>query len=109
MRSWLQKMVQSRGEKGVSITECGFFISKTHDLLSASPDGIIIAEEESTPGVVELKFIQVKPGETLAHALLRQRIIQVKKKHTHTQVLFSDVSANVCHRISLGSSHCPGN
>ena len=47
----------------------GFFISKTRDFLRASPDGIIIDEEESTPGVVEFKFIQVKPGETLTRPL----------------------------------------
>ena len=47
--------------------------------LSASPDDFIIDEEESTLEVVELKFIQVKPGETLTLVLLRQHIIQVKK------------------------------
>ena len=31
----------SEGKTGVSITKCGFFISKTHGFLGASPDGII--------------------------------------------------------------------
>ena len=44
----------SEGKKGVLITKCGFFISKTHGFLGASPYGIITDEEESTPGVVEL-------------------------------------------------------
>ena len=87
--------LDSEGTKGVSISKCGFFISKTHDF-KCKQDGIIFDEEESTRGVVKLKFIQVKPGETLTHVLLRRHIIQVKK------VLFSDLSANVCHRISLG-------
>lgn len=47
----------SEGKKGVLITKCGFFISKTHGFLGASPDGIITDEEESTPGIVEFKYI----------------------------------------------------
>ena len=39
-----------------------FFISKTYGFLGARPDGIITDQEESTPGVVEFKYIQVKPG-----------------------------------------------
>ena len=64
--------LDSQGKKGVSITKCGFFlISKTHGFLGASPDGIITDEQESTPEVVEFKYIQVKPGETLTDVLLK--------------------------------------
>ena len=72
--------------KKVSITKCGFFISKTHGFLGASPDGIITDQEESTPGVVELKYIQVKPGETLTDVLLRQHIC-FKVQHNDTVII----------------------
>ena len=51
------QLLDSEGKKGVSITKCGFFISKIHGFLGASPDGIVTDEEESTPGVVEFKYI----------------------------------------------------
>ena len=66
------------GTKGVLITKCVFFISKTHGFLGARPDGIITDQEEITPGVVEFKYIQVKPGETLTDILLRQHKVQHK-------------------------------
>ena len=66
------------GTKGVLITKCVFFISKTHGFLGARPDGIITDQEEITPGVVEFKYIQVKPGETLTDVLLRQHKVQHK-------------------------------
>ena len=86
--------LDSEGKKEVSITKCGFCISKTHGFLGASPDGIITDEEERTPGVVEFKYIQVKPGETLTDVLLKQHIclkgqqnntviIQLNKNHKH--------------------------
>ena len=78
--------LDSEGKKGVSITKCGFFISKTHGFLGASPDGIITDEEESTPGVVEFKYIQVKPGETLTDVLLRQHIC-LKVQHNNTVII----------------------
>ena len=59
-------MLDSERKKGVSITKCGFFISKTHRVLGASPDGIITDQAESTSGDAKFKYmyIQVKPGET---------------------------------------------
>ena len=93
--------LDSEGKKGVPTT-CGFFISKTHGFLGAIPDGIITDEEESTPGVVEFKYIQVKPGETLTDALLRQRIrlkvqpnntviIQLNKNHKYYFQLYQQM------------------
>ena len=38
----------SEGKKGVSITKCGFFISKTHGFLGASPD-VIITDQRKAP------------------------------------------------------------
>ena len=78
--------LDSEGKKGVFITKCGFFISKTHGFLGASPDGVITDEEESTPGVVEFKYIQVKPGETLTDVLLRQHIC-LKVQHNNTVII----------------------
>ena len=46
--SFINKLNSER-KKGVSITKCGFFTSKTHSFLGASPDGIITDEEESIP------------------------------------------------------------
>ena len=66
------------GTKGVLITKCVFFISKTHGFLGVRPDGIITDQDESTPGVVEFKYIQVKSGETLTDVLLRQHKVQHK-------------------------------
>ena len=60
------------------ITKCGFFISKTHGFLGARPDSIITDQEESIPGVVEFKYTQVKPGDTLTDVLLRQHKVQHK-------------------------------
>lgn len=52
----------------------GFFISKTHGFLGASPDRIVHDLTEETPGVAEFKFIQVKDGETLSGVLIKQHI-----------------------------------
>lgn len=78
--------LDSEGAKGVSITKCAFFISKTHGFLGASPDGIITDEHESTPGVVEFKYIQIKPGETLTDVLLKQHIC-LKVQHNKTVII----------------------
>ena len=88
-------------------------MSKTHGYLGASPDGIITDQEESTPGVVEFNYIQVKPGENLTDVLLRQHIcLRVQHKDNEiiqlNKILLTVVPANVCHRISLGSSCSPG-
>ena len=47
---------------------------------------LITDEEESTPGVVEFKYIQVKPGETLTDVLLRQHIC-LKVQHNNTVII----------------------
>ena len=73
------KQVGQRGNEGsLSYEVWLFFISKTHGFLGARPDGIITDQEESAPGVVEFKYIQVKPGETLTDVLLRQHKVQHK-------------------------------
>ena len=71
-----------------------FFISKTHGFLGASPDGIITDQEESTPGVVEFKYIQVKPGETLTDVLLRQHIC-LKVQHKDNEIIQLNKTTNI--------------
>ena len=61
-----------KGCSGVSLGGCGFFISKSHGFLGASPDRIIHLPTQSSPGVLEMKYIQVKSEETLKDVLLKQ-------------------------------------
>ncbi|KAL9958145.1 hypothetical protein ACROYT_G035118 [Oculina patagonica] len=66
--------MSKKGCKGVSLEDCGFFVSKSHGFLGASPDKIIHLPTQSDPGVLEMKYIQVKPGQTLKDMLLKQSI-----------------------------------
>ena len=66
--------IAKKGCSGVSLECCGFFISKSHGFLGASPDRIIHLPTHSNPGVLEMKYIQVKSGETLKDVLLKQSI-----------------------------------
>ena len=65
------KQVGQRGNEGSLNYKVWLFISKTNGFFGARPDSIITDQEESTPGVVEFKYIQVKPGETLTDVLVR--------------------------------------
>ena len=51
--------LHSEGEKE-SLLQSGFFLTP-----KTSSKGIITDQEESNSGIVEFKYIQVKPGETL--------------------------------------------
>lgn len=83
--AFINKMDTVEGKKGVTITKCGLFVSKTHGFLGASPDGIITADpEETTPGVAEFKYIQVTPDET--DVLLRQHICS-KVQHNNAETI----------------------
>ena len=84
--AFINKMDTVEGKKGVTITKCGLFVSKTHGFLGASPDGIITDPEETTPGVAEFKYIQVKPDETLTDVLLRQHICS-KVQHNNAETI----------------------
>ena len=61
-------------ENHTTFIRCGFFISKTHGFLGASPNRIVHDLTEKTPGVAEFKVIQVKDGETLSGVLIKQHI-----------------------------------
>lgn len=73
-----------KGCSGVSLEGCGFFISKSHGFLEASPDRIIQLPTQSSPGVLEMKYIKVKSGETLKDVLLKQSIC---KQHETSLIL----------------------
>ena len=47
---------------------------QTHGHIGASPDRIMYDPSESSPGVVEMKYLQVKEGKVLEDVLLRQHI-----------------------------------
>ena len=61
----LIKYMKQNGHSDIRVEKCGFVISKTHGNIGASPDRIRYDQSESSPGVVEMKFLQVKSGETL--------------------------------------------
>ena len=74
--SFIDKM-EEEGNHNFTFIRCGFFISKTHGFLGASPDRIVHDLTEETPGVAEFKFIQVKDGETLSGVLIKQQNLSV--------------------------------
>ena len=71
----LIKYMKQNGHSDIRDEKCGFVISKTHNgHIGASPDRIMYDQSESSPGAVEMKFLQVKSGETLEDILLKQHI-----------------------------------
>ena len=66
--------MEKKGYQGVTVENCGFFVSKSHGFLGASPDRIIHLPTQPDPGILEMKYIQVKPGSTLKDVLLKQTI-----------------------------------
>ena len=66
---------QQQGVTGITVEKCGFFISKRHGFLGASPDGLVQdPSAENTDGLLELKYIQMENNETLEDALIRKGI-----------------------------------
>ena len=67
----------------VTVERCGFFVSKTHSFLGASPDGIVCDPEANgeTTGLIEMKYIQTLDSETLEDALLRKGICVLKENN----------------------------
>ena len=60
-----------KGCSGVSLEDCGFFISKYHGFRGASPDRIIHLPTQSSPGVLEMKYIKAKSGVVSFAAVFR--------------------------------------
>lgn len=56
---------------GNKVQQCGFFVSKSHPFLGASPDGLV-----GDDGTIELKKIHPHQGETLTNALVRLNIVK---------------------------------
>lgn len=66
---------QGEGVTDISVEKCGFFISKHHGLLGASPDGLVCdPSAEDSKGLLEVKYIQMEKQESLEEALLRKGI-----------------------------------
>ena len=98
-----------KGCSDVSLEGCGFFISKSRGFLGASPDRIIHLPTQSIPGVLEMKYIRVKSGETLKDVLLKQSICKqhetsliLNKNH---QILLPIMASEVFYYIQMGLLH----
>lgn len=70
----LLKHMEQNGHHAIRMEKSGFVVSKTHGHIGASPDRIMYDPSESSSGVVEMKYLQVKQEETLQDVLLRQHI-----------------------------------
>ena len=63
--------------QNVIVQPCGLFISKSHNYLAASPDGLIYNADSTginSGGLIEIKIVFLKENETLYQALIRKRI-----------------------------------
>ena len=87
IKDYLGQQAQN-GHNNITVDKCGFFVSKTHPFLGASPDGIVSDNESS--GLLEMKYIQMEESETLEEALIRKRIcvnvsgiLEIHKKHQY--------------------------
>lgn len=64
-------------KQNVEVKPCGLFISKSHNFLAASPDGLVCDVDSPDPnssGLVEAKLVFLEENETLCQALVRKRI-----------------------------------
>ena len=79
--AFINKMDTVEGKRGVTISKYGFFISKTHGFLGASPGGIITDPEETIPGVAEFKGSVLVPEQPSTNTRNRVRITtRVRKR-----------------------------
>ena len=79
---------QKEGHAGLEVSSCGFFVSKTHGFLGASPDGLVTDPSSENPaGLVEAKNIQLNENESLVAALIRKGICtkdgNINKSHQY--------------------------
>lgn len=80
--------MQKGGHAGLEVNSCGFFVSKTHGFLGASPDGLVTEPSSENPsGLVEAKNIRVNENESPMAALIRKGICtkdgNIKKSHKY--------------------------
>ena len=67
--------MKETGHKGIEVKKSGLVVSVSHGFLASSPDGLVHdPSHESAEGMLEIKYIQMKEGETLNDALTRKRI-----------------------------------
>lgn len=82
------KKMQEDGHCDLKVEDCGFFVSKHHGFIGASPDGLVTDPSIENPlGVIEVKNITVKDSEDLSIALVRKSICKkdgmVNKRHMY--------------------------
>lgn len=66
---------KKNGAQGVSVSKCGFFVSKSHGFLGASPDGLVEDPSSNDPqGLIEVKYVQTNKGEEIEAALVNKGI-----------------------------------
>ena len=67
--------MKERGHKGIEVKKSGLIVSVSHCFLASSPDGLVHdPSHDPAEGMLEMKYIQMKEGETLNDALKRKRI-----------------------------------
>ena len=82
------KKMQQEGHCDLKVEDCGFFVSKHHGFIGASPDGLVTDPSVENPlGIIEVKNIIVKDSEDLSLALVRKSICKkdgmVNKRHMY--------------------------
>ena len=71
---YMEHMETSRQTR-VNVDKCSLLISPSHGFLGASPDGLVFdAMAEDPNGLLEMKYISLKPDETLTDALIYRKI-----------------------------------
>ena len=86
--SQYEEKMKKDGHVGLEVQSCGFFVSKSHGFLRASPDGLVTDESCKTPlGLVEVKNVKLKENETLKMARVRKGICNkngiINKSHQY--------------------------
>ena len=84
---WL--LWNENGHKGIKVERSGLIVNVNYGYLAASPDGLVNDPSHNpSEGMLELKYIQMREGETLRDALVRKRICvhenqELKVNHHH--------------------------
>lgn len=80
-------LMHEKGHNNLKVTECGFFVSKDHGFLGASPDGLVDDPSlEDSKGLIEIKHVQMNEDENLNDAVLRKRICSRKNENIELNI-----------------------